>query len=54
MKKSQMLLALLMTLSSLSWSTGCGESEPEKPPAQQTEELRQKQIERAERMGKEA
>jgi hypothetical protein len=50
MKKVLLLLACLMTLTSLPWCAGCGGTEKKVATPQQMEEYRQKNIERAKRM----
>jgi hypothetical protein len=54
MKKSLHRIGRAIALVTLAWSSGCGEAEKPAAPPEQTEQLRQQQIERSQRMQKEA
>jgi hypothetical protein len=45
---------MLIVFAALAWTSGCGEAEKPAAPPEQTEQLRQQQIERSQRMENEA
>ena len=54
MKNSLHRLGMLIVFATLAWASGCGEVDKPVAPAEQTEQLRQRQIERSQRMENEA